>query len=125
MPRPRRHLRTIPTHTPAPVAAPPGPPNTTWTTIRAGVQHSLGLTPDGHAYSWGDNGNGQLGNGDNTNQSTPVQVRRRALPAGNHYTAITTTSHSLAPDNTGHASSWRPPDKGPLGANPTLNSTTP
>ncbi|WP_456236477.1 RCC1 domain-containing protein [Bifidobacterium xylocopae] len=112
-------------NTPGPVNDPTGHPNTTWTTISAGVQHSLGLTPDGHAYSWGDNGNGQLGNGDNTNQSTPVQVRRGALPAGNHYTAISTNSHSLAIDNKGHAYSWGANDRGQLGDNTNINWNTP
>ena len=39
-------------------------------------QHSLGLKADGTAYAWGDNGGGQLGNGQfsMTTQNTPVQI---------------------------------------------------
>ena len=43
------------------------------THISAGQQHILASTADG-VYAWGRNGDGQLGDGTNTNRSTPVQV---------------------------------------------------
>ncbi|MSQ28431.1 MAG: hypothetical protein EXR51_09890 [Dehalococcoidia bacterium] len=42
--------------------------------VAAGLSHSLGYTPDLHAWAWGANGSGQLGNNSTTSSSTPVQV---------------------------------------------------
>ncbi len=44
------------------------------TAISAGGVHSLALTSDGKVYAWGNNFNGELGNGNNTNSNLPVQV---------------------------------------------------
>ena len=43
------------------------------TAIACGNGHSLAIK-DGKVWAWGYNGQGQLGNGTTTNQSTPVQV---------------------------------------------------
>lgn len=42
--------------------------------IAAGNQHSLALCSDGSVTAWGRNGAGQLGDGSNSNRSTPVAV---------------------------------------------------
>ena len=42
--------------------------------ISAGSAHTCGLTTGGAAYCWGNNDYGQLGDGTETNQSTPVAV---------------------------------------------------
>ncbi|RBP98728.1 hypothetical protein, partial [Bifidobacterium xylocopae] len=55
--------------TPARVTDPD--PNTTWTTISAGDEHSLAIDNNGHAYSWGFNGVGELGNGSSDRNPTP------------------------------------------------------
>lgn len=36
--------------------------------------HALGLTSEGTVYAWGDNDDGQLGDGTNNSATTPVQV---------------------------------------------------
>jgi alpha-tubulin suppressor-like RCC1 family protein len=49
----------------------------TFSSVSAGTlsAHSCGwTTTDGHAYCWGLNGNGQLGDGTKTNKSSPVAV---------------------------------------------------
>ena len=44
------------------------------TAIEAGLGHVLALKNDGTVWTWGKNGDGQLGNGTNTNSNVPVQV---------------------------------------------------
>jgi len=43
-------------------------------TITAGTQHTCGLDSLGMAYCWGDNGQGELGDGTNTSRSSPTPV---------------------------------------------------
>jgi alpha-tubulin suppressor-like RCC1 family protein len=48
------------------------------TAIAGGVELSLALNGDGFVWAWGQNGNGQLGNGTNTLSTLPVQVKDSA-----------------------------------------------
>jgi hypothetical protein len=59
---------------PAPVAAMAG---VRVRSVAAGRCHSLALTWNGRVYSWGENGNGQLGQGDRLTKSAPALVLRR------------------------------------------------
>ena len=45
--------------------------------LRAVRAHTCGLTPDGTAFCWGENGSGQLGNRTLTEHSGPVPVAER------------------------------------------------
>jgi alpha-tubulin suppressor-like RCC1 family protein len=68
----------------------------TFDSITAGYAHTCGLTSAGQAYCWGDNTDGQLGDGSNANQLTPVPVAGgltfSSISAGFYHTcAITTT----------------------------------
>src|SRR5690606_31060028 len=77
-------------NTPVQVQAPAG---VTFTSISAGVNHSVALGSDGNAYAWGYNGYGQLGDGTDTPSNTPVQVQ---APAGVTFTSISAGSnHSV------------------------------
>lgn len=70
------------------------PAGTTITTVAAGQGHSLALTSTGTILAWGYNASGQLGDGTNSNSSTPIAVD---LPADTTTTAVTGGSfHSLA-----------------------------
>ena len=42
--------------------------------VTGGLNHSCALNRNGQAFCWGRNENGQLGNGSNTDRSTPVSV---------------------------------------------------
>jgi alpha-tubulin suppressor-like RCC1 family protein len=42
--------------------------------VSAGFHHSCGVTTNGAAYCWGDNGAGELGDGTTTSSATPVAV---------------------------------------------------
>jgi alpha-tubulin suppressor-like RCC1 family protein len=57
---------------PTVVAGYPSPPR--FTAIVAGAAHTCGLDTNANVECWGDNADGQLGNGTNTNRNTPVVV---------------------------------------------------
>jgi alpha-tubulin suppressor-like RCC1 family protein len=43
-------------------------PGTTWSSISAGIQHSLATKTDNTLWSWGNGGNGRLGQNTTTNR---------------------------------------------------------
>ena len=66
------------------------------THITAGTYHTCALISDGTVTCWGYNGNGQLGDGSNTNSNVPVAVTGGVL-AGKTVTEITAGgSHTCA-----------------------------
>src|SRR5204863_1035584 len=70
--------------------------------ISGGGQHSFSICSDSTAMSWGDNYNGVLGNGNNTDSNVPVHVSGltgiTAVAAGQY--------HCLALKNDGTAWAW-------------------
>jgi alpha-tubulin suppressor-like RCC1 family protein len=95
--------------------------------IAGGWQHSLALKSDGTVWAWGDNYNGQLGNGTTTSSDTPVQVvgpggsgtltNVVAIAGGGYY--------SLALKNDGTVWAWGYNGVGQLGNGTTAESDTP
>ncbi|KJY53913.1 RCC1 repeat domain protein, partial [Bifidobacterium coryneforme] len=66
--------------TPVRVAKPDGTSDGfTWVQAAAGRTHSAAVGSDGQLYTWGDNTNGQLGDGTTTRRTRPVRASR---PAG-------------------------------------------
>ncbi|MCT6811268.1 MAG: InlB B-repeat-containing protein, partial [Bifidobacterium sp.] len=94
---------------------------------------SLAVGSDGNAYAWGDNSNGQLGNGTtNTSQKTPVRVKtpdRKTypdLPADFTYLQVSAgASHSLAVGSDGNAYAWGNNGYGQLGDGTTTSRYAP
>ncbi len=106
---------------PTPVAVSPAWGVNTITAISAGEYHSLALDNTGKVWAWGMGTYGQLGNGGNSVQPTPVAVT--ASWGSNTIIAIAAGgTHSLALDNTGKVWSWGQDNNGQLGDNAALSN---
>ena len=83
--------------------------------------HSLAVKSDGTAWSWGENNDGQLGDGTTTDRLTSVQVSTltnvKAVAGGQ--------AHSLALKNDGTVFAWGDNEYGQLGDGTTTQRTTP
>ena len=103
-----------------------------WATVTAGGDHTCAEKTGGTVWCWGDNGNGELGDGTTTNSPVPVQVSGHAtdwatVTAGQGYTCAekaggtvwcwgvnssgqlgdgTTTDSPVPVQVSGHAADW-------------------
>jgi alpha-tubulin suppressor-like RCC1 family protein len=96
-------------------------------TVTAGWYHTVVLKNDGTVWAWGDNRNGQLGDGTTTRRSTPVQV---VGPGGvdflNGVCAVSAVGyHTVALKSDGTVWTWGYNNMGQLGDGTTLSRTTP
>lgn len=90
-------------------------------TISAGGQHSLAVCFDGSAMGWGNNGNGQLGNGAQVSSFTPTPI-----PTLLHATALCAGgNHSLALDSLGQVWGWGLSSQGQVGNGSTQEQLVP
>lgn len=96
---------------PVPVSF-PGTPKIT--SVAAGCTYILALTADGNVLAWGDNGAGELGNGQpGKNQNRPVPVE---FPNGVRVTAISAgLDFAMALTSTGQLYAWGDDGAGELG----------
>jgi alpha-tubulin suppressor-like RCC1 family protein len=89
--------------------------------VAAGGEHSLALLPNGTVMAWGDNGNGQLGNGTTTNSDVPVAVKGltnvKAISAGDLF--------SVAVLANGTVMAWGRNNGGQLGNGTFTDSNSP
>ncbi len=93
------------------------------TSVAAGLYHSLAIGSNGKVYSWGNNANGELGNGTETNEKDPVIV---SMPAGVSASAIAAgADHSLAIGSNGNLYAWGYNGLDELGNGTTTDATTP
>ncbi len=95
--------------------------------ISAGTSHTCAVKNDGTVWCWGLNTEGRLGNGNNTQQLSPVQVK--GLGNTGVLTNILKVSagdtHTCAISNSGYAYCWGSGNWGQLGNNQQSNSTYP
>jgi alpha-tubulin suppressor-like RCC1 family protein len=78
--------------------------------ISAGTLHSVALKGDGTVWSWGYNGEGELGNNTTTDSTTPVQVNGLS-----NITSIAAGGfHTIALKNDGTVWTWGSNSKGQL-----------
>ncbi|RYE42381.1 MAG: IPTL-CTERM sorting domain-containing protein [Hyphomicrobiales bacterium] len=90
--------------------------------LAVGANHTCAVTTIGAVQCWGNNGNGQLGNGSLNNSSSPVAVSGlgsgvASLAAG--------FAHTCALTNAGSVQCWGNNGYGQLGNDPTTDSRTP
>ena len=101
--------------------------------VSAGRLFSLAIDQDGNTWAWGNNDNGQLGNGNTSGTNTPQSVLLDPKHASTVLKAVQVSAgdfHSLAIDQDGNTWAWGRNDYGQLGngktsgtnANPTPSS---
>ncbi|WP_442928465.1 RCC1 domain-containing protein, partial [Microbacterium sp. LB16] len=99
------------------------PAGVTFTSVSAGISHSLAVGSDGKAYAWGYNTSGQLGNGSTTDSLVPVAV---TMPAGVTFTSVSASAyHSVALGSDGKTYAWGGGSLGQLGNGSTTDSLVP
>jgi len=89
--------------------------------VAAGGDHSCAVLPSGHINCWGDNEDGELGNGTTSNSDTPVEVQ--GISTATQATAGGSDSCALLAS--GHIDCWGANASGGLGDGTTNNSDTP
>ncbi|PYE47191.1 alpha-tubulin suppressor-like RCC1 family protein, partial [Paenibacillus barcinonensis] len=85
------------------------------------TSHSVLVKPDGSVWSWGNNANGQLGDGTTTNKTTAVQVEG----LNDILTVAAGDTYSLALKRDGTVWSWGGNVNGELGTGDTKTSLVP
>ena len=97
------------------------------TAIDAGNSHSLALKSDGTVWAWGSGGNGQTGDGTNTDRNIPVQVK--GTGGSGHLANVKEIAaggyHSVALKNDGTVWIWGRNAEGQLGDGTETNRNTP
>jgi alpha-tubulin suppressor-like RCC1 family protein len=104
-----------------------GNPLTNIVSISAGSFHTLALSNDGYIWAFGDNENGQLGNGSNAALSKPAKVQHpdNGQPLSEIVYIAAGTSHSLALQNSGNIWAWGNNKYGQLGIGSDKNQYLP
>jgi alpha-tubulin suppressor-like RCC1 family protein len=92
-----------------------------WSSVVSGSNFCLGVKADGTLWAWGYNGSGQLGIGNTTQQTTPVQVGT----ATNWVSVYAGNSFSLGVKSDGTLWSWGSNSQGQLGIGNTTQQNTP
>lgn len=91
-----------------------------------GEKHSLCLSTDGYIFSWGNNEDGQLGNGSNINSNLPQNVITNGVLSYKKIIQVAAGKlHSLAIDSAGSVFSWGYNGFGQLGNGNNLSSNLP
>jgi len=107
----------VSTMVPARVNLENGNPLMNIVSIVAGAFHSLALSNDGYIWAFGNNLDGQLGNGSSVNISKPAKVQHpdNGMPFSDVVFIAAGASHSLAIQNSGLIWAWGNNKYGQLG----------
>lgn len=91
-----------------------------WEKLALGWHHVLGIKTDGTLWAWGRNDEGQLGQGDTTEQHSPVQVGS----SSNWVAVAAGANNSFAINSLGELYSWGDDLSGSLGRGGTAGTST-
>ena len=95
---------------------------TDWSAVAAGLKHTVALKSDGTLWSWGWNGQGQLGDGTTVDKTNPTQESTGATD----WSAITAGFyHAVALKSDGTLWAWGSNGQGRLGDGSNVDKTTP
>ena len=93
------------------------------TRVSAGALHTCSILDDGSVSCWGENSNGQLGDGTRTGSSNP---QKASMPLGRSAIEISTGSyHTCALMDDSSVRCWGSNEFGQLGDGTTIEKTTP
>jgi len=96
------------------------------TGIAAGALHSVARTENGAVYAWGENANGQLGNGRRTDSDVPVEVDMSGVLEGKLIIDVAAgAGHTLALAADGTIYAWGDNSSGQLGNGTAGDSSVP
>jgi alpha-tubulin suppressor-like RCC1 family protein len=99
------------------------PPQTTFTALTAGRDHTCGITPLGAAWCWGRNFAGAVGDGTIEHRLQPTAVM---MPAGVSFTGISAGfAHTCAVATDGQGWCWGYNEGGRLGDGTTQDRNAP
>lgn len=111
---------TTPSESFVPVTMPPG---VTFTNVSSRFYHTAAVGSDGNVWAWGDNPQGQIGNG--TQHQDALVPARVQLPAGIRAVAVSAGGqHTLALGNDGNLYGWGSNSSGQLGLGPGIPLVT-
>ena len=91
-----------------------------WSKVSAGESFTVAIKADNSLYAWGRNNDGNLGNGDDTDQSIPVRIG-----ALNDWSVVESHLHTLAVKTNGTLWSWGLNDQGTIGDGSSVNRSSP
>jgi alpha-tubulin suppressor-like RCC1 family protein len=100
-------------------------PNSDWIHLYASAEHKLALDSNGQLWAWGENSSGQLGIGNNLNQSDPQLIDAAAIGVDKWSTAAVGQEHSLAVDDQGRLWVWGNNQEYQLGLGDDISVNTP
>ncbi|MFT9116351.1 MAG: IPT/TIG domain-containing protein [Sporolactobacillus sp.] len=101
------------------------------TSLSAGQNYTLALDSNGQVYAWGDNNDGQLGDGTTINELEPINVSSGSTVLSGVYIKTisagkgSSDAHTLALDNSGNVYSWGYNYYGQLGNGSTDDAKSP